>query len=140
MQHPELDAGVSPVDNRKMMYLNGTSMAAPIVAGSAALLLQLNPKLTPNMVKAILAYTAQPLAGFNTFEQGAGEVNIEDAVRLAKLFRTDLTNSTPVGAPLLTNTTLPTACTTIAGNTFNWSAYVRDSWQPTQRRSSPGIP
>lgn len=32
-QRPELDAGVSPVDNRKMMYLNGTSMSTPVVAG-----------------------------------------------------------------------------------------------------------
>jgi serine protease AprX len=61
-QHPELDAAVSSVDNRKMMRLSGTSMATPVAAGAAALVLQANPKLTPNMVKAILMYTAQPLA------------------------------------------------------------------------------
>ena len=83
--NPALDAGVSPVDNRKMMYLNGTSMATPIAAGTAALMLQANPSLTPNLVKAILMYTAQPLAGFNMLEQGAGQVNIEGAVRLARL-------------------------------------------------------
>ena len=84
------------------MYLSGTSMATPIVAGAAALLLQANPKLTPNMVKMILMYTAQPLAGANMFEQGAGEINIEGAVRLAKLVRTDLPSPTALGAPLLT--------------------------------------
>ena len=47
------------------MYLSGTSMATPVVTGAVALMLQANPKLTPNMVKMILMYTAQPLAGFN---------------------------------------------------------------------------
>ena len=75
-QNPQLDARVSGSDERKMMYLNGTSMSAPVVAGAAALMLQANPKLTPNMVKALLMYTAQPLAGFNTFEQGAGQLNV----------------------------------------------------------------
>src|SRR3712207_4761579 len=95
-------------------------MAAPLVSGAAAMLLQVRPNLTPNMVKALLMYTAQPLAGFNTFEQGAGQVNVEGAVRLAKLVRTDLSSSTPVGSPLLTGPYgLPE--TTIGGHTFTWS-------------------
>src|SRR5205085_728594 len=120
-QNPQLDAGVSPVDNRKQMYLSGTSMSAPIAAGAAALLLQANSKLTPNMVKMILMYTAQQLRGYNTLEQGAGEINLEGAVRLAKLVRTDLLSTTLVGAPLLTSLTPPTPQTTIAGQTFTWS-------------------
>ena len=96
-------------------------MATPVVAGAAALLLQANPTLTPNMVKAILMYTAQPLAGFNTLEQGAGQLNIEGAVRLARLVRTDFGTTKPVGAPLLNTTILPTPKTTIAGHTFTWS-------------------
>ena len=34
-------------------------MAAPVVSGTVALMLQANPTLTPNLVKAILQYTAQ---------------------------------------------------------------------------------
>jgi subtilisin family serine protease len=119
-QNPQLDTGLADTDNKRLMYMSGTSMATPLVAGAAALMLQANPKLTPNMVKMILMYTAQPLAGFNTLEQGAGQLNVEGAVRLARLVRTDLTPSTPPGTPLL-NGAAPAPSTTIAGHTFNWS-------------------
>ena len=119
-QNPKLDSGLVDTDNKRLMYLSGTSMATPLVSGAAALMLQANPKLTPNMVKMILMYTAQPLAGFNTLEQGAGQLNVEGAVRLAKLVRTDLTSATAPGAPLLT-AAAPAPQTTIAGQTFNWS-------------------
>ncbi|HEY0385014.1 MAG TPA: S8 family serine peptidase, partial [Pyrinomonadaceae bacterium] len=118
--HPELDAGVSSFSSRKMMYLSGTSMSTPVAAGAAVLLLQLKPGLTPNMVKMILMYTAQPLAGFNQLEQGAGELNIEGAVRLAKLLR-DPAPTAQTGDPLLSGGALPVPATTIAGQTFNWS-------------------
>src|SRR5437763_2881952 len=65
--YPTIDAGVSTEDTHKMMFLNGTSMATPVVAGAAALLLQANPNLTPNLVKAILMFTADQLANFDTF-------------------------------------------------------------------------
>jgi subtilisin family serine protease len=118
--HPELNAVSKNDSEKELMYLSGTSMSAPVVAGAAALMLQVNPNLTPNMVKVLLMYTAQPLAGFNMFEQGAGALNIEGAVRLAKLVRNDLTNATTLGTSLLTTTTLPTPQTTITGQTFSW--------------------
>ena len=117
-----------------MMYLNGTSMATPVVAGAAALLLQANPSLTPNMIKALLMYTAQPLAGYNMLEQGAGELNIEGAMRLARLIRTDFATATPLGGPMLRATGPPTPQTTIAGQTFNWSQGPdRELWVPYRR-------
>ena len=119
-QNPTLDANVSGSTARDQMYLSGTSMATPAVAGAAALLLQANPTLTPNLVKALLMYTAQQLPGFNTFEQGAGEVNVEGAMRLARLVRTDLSSTTPVGSPLLTGS-FGSQQTTIAGWQFNWA-------------------
>ncbi len=66
--------------------LSGTSMATPAVAGSVALMLEANPSLTPNMVKAILQFTAQFYNGYDYLTQGAGFVNTLGAVRLARYF------------------------------------------------------
>jgi len=68
------------------LSLSGTSMAAPVVSGTVALMLQANPALTPNMVKAILQYTAETNAGYNALTQGAGFLNALGAVRLAQFF------------------------------------------------------
>ena len=63
-------------------------MATPVVSGTVALMLEANPNLTPNMVKAILQFTAQVYAGYNSLTQGAGFLNTLGAVRLAKYFAT----------------------------------------------------
>lgn len=109
-------------DRRKVMYLSGTSMATPIVSGAVALMLQTNPKLTPNLVKTVLQYTAQPLAGFNTLEQGAEELNVEGAIRLTRLIRQNL--PVPQGTSLLTTTTLPVHTSKIAGTKFQWTGGI----------------
>jgi len=44
--------------SQQYFKLNGTSMAAPIVSGAAALLLQKDPSLSPDVVKARLMKTA----------------------------------------------------------------------------------
>jgi serine protease AprX len=66
--------------------LSGTSMAAPVVAGTVALMLEANPSLTPNLVKAILQFTAQVYGGYDYLTQGAGFLNTLEAVRLARYF------------------------------------------------------
>jgi serine protease AprX len=68
------------------LSLSGTSMAAPVVSGTVALMLQANPALTPNAVKAILQYTAQSSTQLDRLTQGAGFLNAAGAVTLAKYF------------------------------------------------------
>lgn len=66
------------------LSLTGTSMAAPVVAGTVALMIQANPSLTPNLVKAVLQYTAEHKARYNEMTQGAGFLNARGAVQAAK--------------------------------------------------------
>ncbi|MFP5264345.1 MAG: S8 family peptidase [Blastocatellia bacterium] len=125
-KHPELDTQVSSYAPHAMMYMSGTSMATPVVAGAAALMLQQNPSLTPNLLKAALEFTAQPISGFNNFEQGAGQLNVEGAVRLAGLIRRDLAGLS-VGNALLGGPA-PAPETTIAGETFTWGMGLIQRW------------
>ena len=68
--------------------MSGTSMAAPVVAGTVALMVQANPSLTPNAIKAILQYTAEPRKDLDLLTQGAGFLNARGAVQLAAWFGT----------------------------------------------------
>ncbi len=69
------------------LTLSGTSMAAPVVAGTVALMLQANPSLTPNLVKAILQFTSQEYPGYDALTQGTGFLNTRGAVVLAEYFQ-----------------------------------------------------
>lgn len=84
------------VDTAAQPYLSlsGTSMAAPVVAGTVALMLQANPALTPNLVKAILQYTAEHRAKIDDLTQGGGFLNARGAVQLAS------TLANPNAAPI----------------------------------------
>ena len=61
-------------------------------------MLQANPALTPNAVKAILQYTAQMYAGYDAFTQGAGFLNARGAVELARYFAAPPTAAVPATA------------------------------------------
>jgi serine protease AprX len=64
--------------------MSGTSMASPVVAGTVALMLQANPQMTPNQIKAVLQYTAEVNSHADPLTQGAGFLNARGAVELAK--------------------------------------------------------
>jgi serine protease AprX len=60
--------------------LSGTSMAAPIVAGVVALMVERNPSLSPSQIKKRLKSTATALMFGTSFDHGAGLVNAYKAV------------------------------------------------------------
>ncbi len=66
------------------LSLSGTSMAAPVVAGTVALMLEANPGLDPDAVKAILRATAVADARYGSSAQGAGFLDARGAILLAQ--------------------------------------------------------
>jgi serine protease AprX len=75
------------------LSLTGTSMASPVVSGTIALMLQANPALTPNLVKAVLQYTAEEREAYSHLAQGAGFLNSRGAVQLAQALADPLASS-----------------------------------------------
>ena len=60
--------------------LNGTSMAAPHVAGAFAVLQEAHPEWTNQQLKGALQTTAQQLPNMSSVDQGAGLVDIQAAI------------------------------------------------------------
>ncbi|MFJ2214216.1 S8 family peptidase [Streptomyces sp. NPDC101062] len=68
-----------PVDEN-YTRLSGTSMAAPAVAGAAALVMQAHPDWTPRQVSQALVSSAEPSPGESVYDQGSGLIDVERAV------------------------------------------------------------
>jgi subtilisin family serine protease len=68
------------------LSLSGTSMAAPVVSGTVALMLQANPSLSPNQIKTLLQYTAEPYFAYDAMTQGAGFLNAQLAIEMARFY------------------------------------------------------
>lgn len=79
---------------------NGTSMAAPHVAGVVALLKQAHPDWTVEQLKAALASTATPLDNALPIDQGAGKINVEAAINADTLVYNNFLHFGKVESPL----------------------------------------
>ncbi len=76
----------SEIDTRFPNYVDGayrqgsgTSMAAGVVSGAAALMAQANPGIAPDRVKYALAATARPASSDDPLAVGAGEIDAQAA-------------------------------------------------------------
>jgi serine protease AprX len=85
--YPELHVATTPGAASDYMVLSGTSMAAPLVSGTAALMLESNPRLSVGTIRAVLEFTAQHLSDASVLAQGAGQLNALGAVRLARVIK-----------------------------------------------------
>jgi serine protease AprX len=68
-------------------HVDGTSFAAPLVSATIACMLQVNPKLSPALIRQILIATARHIPGASVERQGAGALDPNAAVTLAGLER-----------------------------------------------------
>jgi serine protease AprX len=91
-----LVGGLLSLFSKPYLSLSGTSMAAPVVSGTVALMLQVNPSLTPNLIKGILQYTSQAYPGYSALREGAGFLNTLGAVSLAAYYTGVLGHTMPV--------------------------------------------
>ncbi|SFB78230.1 S8 family peptidase [Pseudoalteromonas denitrificans] len=76
------NTGSTSPGSDKMSYMDGTSMAAPHIAGVAALIKQAKPSATPDEIESILKTTAR--ASSSCSQCGEGLVDAEAAVLKAK--------------------------------------------------------
>ena len=66
--------------NHETFRGSGSSQAAAVVSGAAALLLQANPSLTPDQVKAALMNSSADIGGASSEQAGAGLIQVNEAV------------------------------------------------------------
>jgi len=102
--------GTVTTASQPYLSLTGTSMSSPVVSGTIALMLQANPALTPNLVKAILEYTAEARPEYDALTEGAGFLNARGAVAAAAALATgsglaasELGDTTPWGRHIIWN-------------------------------------
>ena len=80
-QYPSLRVAGSGTNAFRMM--SGTSMAAAMVSGGAALLLESSPTLNPRQLKVALQVTAAPMLAEGLVAAGTGSVNLYAARKFA---------------------------------------------------------
>lgn len=82
--------------------ISGTSMATPHVSATVALMLQLNPALTPVDIARVLGATASVMPGYQPYQVGAGYLDAYAAAAMAKKTRSTGTCTTKSGKQLAT--------------------------------------
>jgi serine protease AprX len=111
------------------MWMSGTSFAAPMVSGAAALVLAYHPNWTPDQVKGALMLTAQPTAAGTAL--GVGELNAKAATQVSNppnpnLALNDFVGSDGAGG--LAFDSASWASTATANASWNSASWNQASW------------
>lgn len=122
LNYPHLRVGETAGEIARYFRLSGTSMATAVTSGTVALMLDAAGEdrkfFKPNLVKALLEWSAIPMAGYDTLTQGTGSLNVAGALALARA----IDPTVPIGTYWLTTNVTPS--TTIAGMTWLWGQSV----------------
>ncbi|MFY9674582.1 MAG: S8 family peptidase, partial [Terriglobales bacterium] len=133
--YPQYEVSPSNGNASKYFVLSGTSMATPIVSGAVALVLQQNPSMTPDQVKARLMKTAWKGVGqftyshdslgnlynneYDLFTYGAGYLDID-----AALGNTDLASGVALSMTAVDNNGVVSVQNTNPDSVFSGSSVV----------------
>ena len=126
--------------NGKYMQLSGTSMATPIVAGAAALMLQKDPTLTPDTIKARMMKTAWKgypgsswaydtqnrsyFSQYDVFTIGAGYLDIDAAMKSTDVVNGGSPSPTVKFNPSSSQVTLSNSLSITWGNSITWGSSI----------------
>jgi serine protease AprX len=115
-------------NGQPLLLLSGSSMATAVTSGVVALTLQAHaegpfsrrgraPRMTPNLVKGILQYTAITIDGADYLTQGAGQINAAGAIAIGAAIDT----SRPIDIDWLPSLV---PMSEIGGASYSWSRHI----------------
>jgi serine protease AprX len=122
-QHP--DRVLDP----EHIWMSGTSMAAPVVAGTAALIFQAHPEYSNDAAKWLLMKTATGLPG--VVGSGAGEVHLGAALRY-----TGTVGVANGGLPISLQLVGPNGETSYTSTSWSSSSWSSTSWSSSSWSST----
>nr|WP_229861098.1 S8 family serine peptidase [Streptomyces litmocidini] len=131
-----LNSGLTTQSTETYKPYQGTSMAAPHIAGLAALLKSAKSTLTPADIESAIKNTARPLPGTCTGGCGTGIADaakaVDSVLTTTPPSGTVFTNSTDVAIPDNTTVSSPIAVTGLAGNapaTLKVGVDIKHTWR-----------